>query len=204
MRLYLSSHGLGNHVKELLDLCGAGRRTAVLAHAADDRAAAEREALVRQEVAGLSAAGFDPYELDLRREGALDRLGRADLLWVPGGNVFVLRTVLARTGADEAITRLLREDAVVYGGYSAGACVLAPSLEGLEAIDDLTVVDEPLMAGLGILDRPLVPHLMSPDQPDSTACDRLAAAYTRQGRRIWPLRDGDVLVVHGLQERVLQ
>lgn len=204
MRLYLSSDGLGNHTEELLKLCGSGRRAAVLAHASDLLPAPEREALVRHELAGLREAGFEPYELDLRRPGALERLSEPDLLWVPGGNVFVLRSVLARTGADAVITALLADDAVVYGGWSAGACVLAPSLEGLEAVDDVTVVDEPVLTGLGVLDRPVVPHLVSPGQPGSGPCDRLAVAYGAGGQRIWPLRDGDVLRVSGNDDRLLQ
>lgn len=204
MRLYLSSYGLGNHTDQLLALCGTGRRAAVLANAGDLLPAPEREALVRHELAALTSAGFEPYELDVRRDGAIDRLRTADLLWVPGGNVFVLRSVLARTGSDAAITALLREDALVYGGYSAGACVLAPSLQGLENIDDVTVVDDPVLTGLGLLDRPVVPHLVSPGQPWSGACDSAAAAYAAQGQRIWPLRDGDVLVVRDLEERLLQ
>lgn len=204
MRLYLSSYGLGNHTDELLSLCGTGRRAAVLANAGDLLPAAEREALVRHELAELTSAGFQPYEVDVRREGAIDRLGAADLLWVPGGNVFVLRSVLDRTGADVVITSLLRDDALVYGGYSAGACVLAPSLHGLEAVDDATVVEDPVLTGLGLLDRPVVPHLVSPGQPWSGACDRAAAAYAAQGQRIWPLRDGDALVVRNLEERLLQ
>lgn len=204
MRLYLSSHGLGNHTEELLKLCGAGRRAAVLAHAVDLLPASEREALVRHELAELREAGFEPYELDLHRQGDLERLQDADLLWVMGGNVFLLRAVLARTGADVAITALLAEDCLVYGGWSAGACVLAPSLEGLETVDDVAVVDHPVLTGLGLLDRPVVPHLVSPGQPDSGPCDRLAVTYASRGQRIWPLRDGDVLVVQGTDERLLQ
>lgn len=204
MRLYLSSFGLGNHTKELLALCGSGRRAAVLAHAADALPAAERVAFVDHEIAELAEAGFEPYELDLRDDGAVARLCEADLLWVPGGNVFVLRAALARTGADRAIIGLLEDDAVVYAGYSAGACVLAPTLEGLEAIDDPTAVDDPVTSGLGVLDRPLVPHLMTPGHPESTACDKVAATYAGQGRRTWPLRDGDALVVRGPDERLLQ
>ena len=35
-----------------------------------------------------------------------------------------------------AVIRLLADDAVAYGGYSAGICVLAPTLRGLEGVDN--------------------------------------------------------------------
>jgi dipeptidase E len=40
------------------------------------------------------------------------------------------------TVTDEVLRELLAEDRVVYGGYSAGACVLTPSLHGIELVDD--------------------------------------------------------------------
>ena len=80
-------------------------------------------------------------ELDLRefiaRPDELEAtLTESSLLWVRGGNTFVLRAQLARSGGDVVLDRLLRDDALVYAGYSAGACVLAPSLVGLEFTDD--------------------------------------------------------------------
>lgn len=61
--------------------------------------------------------------------------------------------------ADEALVALLQRDQLVYGGYSAGACVLGSDLIELQLVDDLTAVDDPVTSGLGLLDRPLVPHV---------------------------------------------
>ena len=51
--------------------------------------------------------------------------------------------------------------------------------------------------GLSILDRPFVPHLGSPEHPESEALTRVAAAYDQVGKAYWGLRDGQALVVDG-------
>src|ERR1035438_9640353 len=60
--------------------------------------------------------------------------------WLHGGNVFMLRYALFRRGADIVFRDLLAADALVYAGYSAGACVLSPGLRGLELVDDADAV----------------------------------------------------------------
>lgn len=152
---------------------------------------------MQRDINDLNALGFATTEVDVRQDGALDRLGEVDLIWVPGGNVFVLRRALADSGADAAIVDLLSRDALVYGGYSAGACVLAPDLYGLEAVDDSNEVRLPMWTGLGVLDRPFVPHVQSPGHPETELCDAVARAYRAEGRVHWAVRDGDVLIVAG-------
>ncbi len=111
---------------------------------------------------------------------------------------------LADSGADEALVTLLQRDQVAYGGYSAGACVLGPDLTELERVDDPTAVVAPVTTGLGLLDRPFVPHVRSPDHPESVLCDEVAAAYAARGQAHWALRDGEVLLVDGAAVEVLE
>lgn len=88
---------------------------------------------------------------------------------------------------------------MVYGGYSAGACVLAPSLKGLEhcdSVDDcIALHGEVRYDGLGILDRPVVPHLMSPNHPETTTLGEVAARYEDAGQPYWALQDGQALII---------
>ena len=94
MRLYLSSFRIGAHPERLLSLAG-GRRTAVVANAMDGGPVAERATGLQQELSDLGALGLDVAELDLRQPEATDQLAGFDIVWVRGGNVFVLRRVLA-------------------------------------------------------------------------------------------------------------
>lgn len=195
MRLYLSSFRIGSHPDRLLELAGSGRRVALICNALDDRPPDIRQAGVAREVDDLTRLGLEVADVDLRHgREAIRQLSTADVLWVRGGNAFVLRQAMADSGADAALVRLLETDAVVYAAYSAGACVLAPDLHGLELVDDLPATRDPIYSGLGILDRPLVPHVNSPGHPETAACDRLSAQLTAAGQPHWALSDGDVLL----------
>jgi dipeptidase E len=174
-----------------------GRRTALVPNALDGLPADVRGAGIHRDIADLMQLGLEVSEVDLIEHDAAERLAGCDIVWVRGGNTFVLRRVLADTGIDEVLTDLIRRDAIVYAGYSAGACVLAPDLAGLEIVDDITAVAEPVTTGLGLLDRPFVPHVRSAGHPETAACDALAARYQAAAQAHWALRDGDVLVVNG-------
>lgn len=208
MRLYLSSFRLGERPERLLALLRRPGPALVVANACDDATPQERAGAVALERDALAGLGLtDVSELDLREsfgspERLTARLAGAELLWVRGGNVFVLRHALAASGADEIIADLLRRDALVYAGYSAGPCVLAPSLQGLEHCDDPRAVRRAYGAearydGLGLLDEALVPHVDSPGHPESALLGEVAARYRAAGVPHRTLRDGQALVVHG-------
>jgi dipeptidase E len=214
MRLYLSSFRLGTAPEHLVRLVGLGARVAVVANAIDDEPADVRAAKVDDEVRALERLGLRAEEVDLRdlaglgRGEVLTRLSAYDGLWVRGGNVFVLRVAMARSGADDAVVALLADDRLVYAGYSAGPCVLAPSLEGLESVDDVegprTAYGSPaILDGLGVLDHAVVPHCGNPTHPESAACDAVADAYAAAGIAHLRLRDGEALVVDGESRTVV-
>lgn len=197
---------MGGCPDRLVELARGGSRAAVIANATDVYPARDRTEGVQRELEALTALGFEAEELDLRRyfgRGGVDEaLARYDVLWVRGGDVFTLRYSLATSGADDSIVALLRGDAVVYGGYSAGPCVLAPTLVGLEKVDDPECVKllygtEPMMSGLGVLDYCIVPHVSSPGHPESSSCDLLAERYREAGTPHRTLRDGEVLIIDG-------
>ncbi|QLY32084.1 Type 1 glutamine amidotransferase-like domain-containing protein [Nocardia huaxiensis] len=211
MRLFLSSYRFGAHYDRLLALVGEPGRVAVIANACDSWPSA-RPSAVSSDLFPLRRLGFQPEELDLRtylgRPADLERtLAGFPLVWVRGGNTFVLRAQFARSGADVALRNLLAADALVYAGYSAGACVLTPDLHGLESMDDPAEVRpvcgiEPRWDGLGLVDHRIVPHLDSPTDPQGLS-RRLARDYRTAGVAHWALTDEDVIVVEGDRVDVL-
>jgi dipeptidase E len=206
MRLFLSSFRLSDDPARLTALLRTRRPVAVVANAMDMLPEAARAGCVRSEVIALAGLGLDAEEIDLRAYfGAAGRLARDlerhELVWVRGGNTFVLRTALALSGADEVLTGLLRRDAIVWGGYSAGCCVLAPDLRGIELVDDPGEVrgchgTDPMWEGLGLIDHAVVPHFRS-GHPESELVELLAARYRDQGVPHRTLRDGEAIVVDG-------
>jgi dipeptidase E len=203
MRLYLSSFRTGAHPDQIVTLADGGRRTALIPNALEGLPTDVRDTGLRRDLEDLDAVGLDVTLTDLRDPAAVADLATYDIVWVRGGNVFVLRRVLADTGTDIVLLDLLHRNAIVYGGYSAGACVLAPDLTGLALVDDPAAVADPIMTGLGLLDRPFVPHVRSPGHPETTACDAAATAYSAAGQPHWALHDGEVLLVNGAQTQLL-
>jgi dipeptidase E len=208
VRLYLSSFRMGDHPEHLVALVGVdSRRAVVIANAMDDAPADIRQAGVERELAALSDLGYEPAELDLRdyfddEQRLRSELAGVALAWLRGGNVFMLRYALRRSGGDTIFRRLLADDALVYAGYSAGPCVLSPSLRGLEAVDDADAVrriydTEPVWEGLAVLDKALVPHYHSPGHPETSALGLVAEKYRSEGVPHITLQDGQALVIHG-------
>lgn len=213
MRLYLSSSGMGNQPQTLLPLVEGGRRAAVIANALDAADPSERAEGVVSEVESLRQLGFDALELDLRQYFGSGRqlaqtLAPFHLLWVRGGNAFVLRRACKQSGLDTLLKQLLAEDAVAYGGNSAGICLLSPSLHGIELVDDPAHVPDGyeaaiLWEGLGVLPYRVVPHYRSDPPALSAAIEQVVHSYIDHHLLFKALRDGEALVVHGDQEQVV-
>lgn len=201
MRLYLSSYRLGDHPEHLRALFGERARVAVIANALDAVPAELRAEMVDRELEDLAGLGLNGVELDLR--SSVDLQGY-DGVWVRGGNVFVLRSVFKRSGFDVLLEAELEADSIVYAGYSAGACVLAPSLRGFELCDPVGEVDgEVVWDGLGLIDEAIVPHLDSPDHPETNLVRPIADLYRRTGVPHLTLRDGQALLVTGTSRQVV-
>ena len=206
MRLYLSSWRLGDRAGALLALLGGGKRAALIENALDlypDVARDTHRREVHDPAAELAALGIAATRLDLRRyfgraEALATELAGYDLVWVVGGNAFVLRRAMKQSGFDDVFIRMLDNDEIVYGGFSAGAVVAAPTLAGIELMDDPASVPpgyaaETVWEGLGLIDHWLVPHYRSP-HPESAAAERAVRQLTGQGLRYRALRDGEVVV----------
>src|SRR4051812_18278329 len=134
MRLYLSSYRIGDHAASLLALLPGRKRAAIIENALD-YIAPELRAHHRQHVydpaAEFARLGIEAEFLDLRAyfdapEALGDRLSRFDLVWVMGGNSFVLRRAMRQSGFDRVIGDMLTNDQIAYGGFSAGAVVAGP------------------------------------------------------------------------------
>jgi dipeptidase E len=206
MRLYLSSYRIGDRAGSLLALLGSGKKAAIVSNALDNISSGAR-AIFRDEVydphVELASLGLATEELDLRRyfgnpAGLEEKLSEFDLVWVMGGNAFVLRRAMKQSGFDDVIVSMLDRDRIVYGGFSAGAVVAAPTLRGIELIDDPTELPpgyeaEVTWDGLGLIDYSIVPHFRSP-HPESAAAERAVRHMTGRGMRYRALRDGEVIV----------
>jgi len=208
MRLYLSSKEFGDQPEKLTSLVGNGKRAAVICNAHDCKDTEVRFAIVKHEIAGLTKLGFIPEEIDLRHyfgksEELKSVLIAHDLLWVSGGNTFLLRRAFKQSGLDTLLPELLANDNIVYGGHSAGVCVLSPSLKGIHLVDPADKVEscydkETVWDGLNIIDYAVAPHYKSDKY--STAMDEVVQYFIDNNIHFKTLKDGDVIIVNGDQE----
>lgn len=213
MKLFLASYRFGDHHTRFAELVGPGARIAVIAAAADAWPAAARASAVTSELTPLRRAGYDAEELDIRdyapSPDALEHALRTfDCVWVRGGNTFVLRAQLARTGADDVLERLVRNGDLAYAGYSAGTAVATPTLTGLDVTDDpsdvlATCGIETVWTGLGLVDFAIVPHGGGSVLEDPAATARTIAILTKERIPFRVLSDQQVVVVDGGEADVI-
>lgn len=207
MKLYLSSYNFGDRVSELVDALLKGARVAVISNALDNIPAEQRAVYARtvfDPIAAFRDLGFEAYDLDLRayfgRTADLDSaLSGASLVFAIGGNAFLLRRAMRQSGFDDVIKRRLISGDIVYGGWSAGACVAGPDLRGIDLMDEPHLIaegyDAPVVwEGLGLLDYCIVPHYRS-DHGESAAADEAVAKRLELNLPLRTLRDGQVVIV---------
>ncbi|MEI9992820.1 MAG: Type 1 glutamine amidotransferase-like domain-containing protein [Rhizomicrobium sp.] len=206
MRLYLSSHRFGDRIDLLLGLLPKGARVGVISNALDATAPASRADYARtvyDPIAELRGHGLDVSDLDLRKYfGSPDSLeqdlSKLDFIWATGGNAFLLRRAMRRSGFDALVGKFLAEDRLAYGGESAGAVVACPDLRGIDLMDDPNQLAEGYDAaviweGLNLIPFHLVPHYDSPHAA-AEAAEKVTAFMLDQAMAYRTMRDGDVLV----------
>ncbi|MEV7972132.1 Type 1 glutamine amidotransferase-like domain-containing protein [Cellulomonas sp. NPDC089187] len=132
-----------------------------------------------------------------------DQLPEIDVLYVAGGNIFVLVDHLRRTGLDRVITDRVRAG-LPYIGLSAGSVVTGPSIEAISLMDDPSEAPELTdLTGLGLISDVVLPHAdgqLPPYPPELIA--RTVAQYG-SAHRLLLLRDDQALRVDDGGQRVI-
>ena len=203
MKLYLSSYKVGNKKEVLKEWQKKhGNKIIFIANSRDHKEETlEKKEIIQEYIDELEEIGFEIVIVDLRKYFGNSVKLQEDLkdfnaCYVIGGNTYVLRLAMKYSGFDKYILEKNKEDDFLYMGFSAGICVLAPSLYGLD------IVDEPInpynndkvdYSGLNILDFVPVPHYKS-DHPESKLVDGIVELFNKEGIKYKTLRDGDVII----------
>ena len=205
VRLYLSSYQLGSDPQALVNLLGPNKHAAIIANAMDLYPSPGREPRVRYQASALAKLGCAAEELDLRqyfgRPGLAEKLTEFGLIWVHGGNSFVLKRAFEQSGFDQLLKAMLERNAVVYGGFSAALMMVMPTMRGIELCDDPVTVPEGYKSefsqdSLGLIEYSIVPHYRS-EHPESHLMEAVVE-YMEQHRLPYRvLRDGEAIVVDG-------
>ena len=208
MKYYLSSFKLGNQeeVEKLKKLIPKNKKTAYIANALDfAEGQTWQKEFTEFDVQQLADLGLEVERFDLRKyfnnQQQLEKdINKYGVIWVSGGNVFVLRQAFKLSGFEVIIKKLSLKNELLYGGYSAGICILASSLKGLELVDEPTKqvysqATKAIWEGLGLVNYMLVPHYKS-NHPESKLIDKVVEYYQKNKIPYKTLRDGEVLILN--------
>ena len=137
---------------------------ALLPNAKDYYAERARNVRIRDVTDYFKTLGYDPVIFDLRNyktgRAIKKTLEQFDFIWATGGNTFILRYEMQKSGFDTIIKQLL-DGGKIYGGDSAGACVAGNSLTGIEFADDPEFSEGVEWQGLKLIDKYILPHVGS-------------------------------------------
>lgn len=206
MKYYLSSYKFGNKTDDLKRLIPKNNKLGHINNAKDwVEADAERANKSQQkELEFLNELGFESESLDLKlyfnkTEALRDKINELGALWVSGGNCFVLRMAMKLSGFDIVFEELKNRDDFLYGGYSAGICVLSHSLKAIDQVDDpqnfpYKEITQPIYEGLGVFDYAFMPHYDS-DHFESEAIDKEIQRCIDNKWLFKALRDGEAIII---------
>jgi dipeptidase E len=205
MRLYLSSYKTGNYPEKLVELSRGGS-VAIVGNALDyipDEARRKYQAEVYDPRTEFSALGMQTQDLDLRHYfgnplALRTALKGCGLVWVLGGNSFLLMRALRQSGFAEIIREMLAADEIAYGGFSPGAVVATPTLRGIDLMDEPGQLadgysEATIWKGMGLVDFSIVPHYRS-DHPEAPAAEQAVAFMKANNLPYKAMSDGDVFI----------
>ncbi len=133
MKLFLTSSGLRKEYEnDFLKLLGKNpkdTKVAFIPTAADPE---KDKSYVKKSVDELRKIGITQInEVDLKNENAKslkEKLSKADVIYVNGGNTFYLLDWVRKSGFDKIIPNLLKKGKI-YFGVSAGSYLACPTIE---------------------------------------------------------------------------
>ena len=203
MKLYISSYKLGNNTEELEKWIEMnGNKIALIPNSRDVFEESERKtAGINKDVDSLRSLGFDVTVVSLKDYFGNSEQLKKDLeqyhaFFAIGGNSFALRKAMQLSGFDMFLKEIYEKKNYLYGGYSAGICVLAPDLQAIKLVDEPVNPyneDEVLYKGVGILNYLPVPHYKS-NHPESEMINDVVEYCKKNNVRYKTLSDGDVII----------
>lgn len=206
MKLFLSSYRLWNDPQKFRDLCSQNNPKLAFIPNAKDFLEDEEERIVSNEsrMDELRTLWFEVTLIDLRAYFGQSKklrllLQNYNAFWVRGGNTFVLRQAMYLSGMDEILVDLRHsENELVYGGDSAWICILSPSLESVDLVDDPDCTPygqyDVLWDWLSILPYMIVPHFES-EHEEAANVDQVVEYLEKNNIEFKTLRDGETIII---------
>jgi len=205
MKFYLSSYKLGNETDKLKELIPLNNKTAYISNALDfsndleRRVQSEKGDIEQLENIGLNVENIDLREYFGKPEELKNKLKEFGVVMIRGGNCFVLMQALKKSGFDKILKDMnINQEDKLYIGYSAGICILGPTLKGIHLMDKPEEkpygVYEVNYDALGILPEAIVPHYQS-DHKESDDATKAVEYLKKNAIPFKTLSDGEVIII---------
>jgi dipeptidase E len=206
MKLFLASLGitdkLAPYFRDLLvenRSSGSVPRGYIIENASDYKGKDEQLKL-RQYYTILRDYGIDYEFLDLKnfenKTNKLDSvLGKADFVYVAGGNIFYLYYWMVKSGLDKIIKSQI-DRGLVYAGASAGSIIVGPTIKYLDKVDDISISPDPdntKWEGMKIIDFVILPHWG--EDKYQAASNEIKVNLENDGYKVKTLTNKQALVV---------
>lgn len=200
MKLFLCSLGIGNKValQTLFDKPLAEIRCGVIKNPMDLKDPDKRALSYALVDSGFSSMGISKVYIDLREyisspEKLENLVQSLDMLWVTGGNVFYIRELFNKVGFEAVLTAAIGRG-LVYGGDSAGALVICPTLRYLDAIDDISQISQVIYQGLNLIDFVPLPHWGN--EKYQPKLGEIKEKLEKDGIKVVTFSDGQTIVIN--------
>lgn len=208
MKLFLASLAISDpQAVALATLVGKAQKDIKLAliENAADTYKEDSRAWVDENRKAIQSHNFDVEIIDIRKYKSRlpelrDKLAAKDVIWFGGGNTYYLRWLLKDTGVDKMIVELVKQG-VVYGGGSAGAIVIGPTLKHFETADDPNDAPEIILEGLNLTESVVVPH--ADNTKFAAVIQGINDKLKADGYKTVPLGDAQTLVIDEDEQRVI-
>lgn len=203
MKLYLSSYKVGNKAEELEKwIVEHNNKICLIPNSRDIYPEGERKTEgIQKDVKELEDLGFEVTVISLKdyfnnKEELYERLEKFSAFYVIGGNTFALRQAMYLSGFDKFLKSIENNPNYLYAGYSAGICVLAKDMHGLDVCDNPNINPygiETIWEGLGYFDYIFLPHYKS-NHKETKLIDDSVEFCIKNNIKFKTLRDGDVIL----------
>lgn len=211
MRFYLSSYKVGNKTAELKRwIAEHDDRICLIPNSRDIYPESERKTNgIQADIDELAELGFNVTVISLRdyfdnKEKLINDLKEFSAFYVIGGNTFALRQAMFLSGFDEYLKSIGNNPNYLYAGYSAGICVLAKDLHGLDICDDPNINPygiDTIWKGLGYFDFIFLPHYKS-DHKETKLVDDSVEYCKKNDIKHKTLRDGEVIILEAPKTKI--
>lgn len=206
MKLYLSSYRIPtpNDLAMLLNKPLEEVSVALIPNAKDYYIERAHNFKVGELVEYMQQLDLKVEVIDLRNydnpDTLKEKLAGYDLIWAMGGNTYMLRYEMRRSGFEKVIGELL-EAGIIYGGDSAGALVAGVSIAGVEFADEPEFAEEVIEDGLKLVPFAILPHVDNPEFAEVLPIFR----NLHQGKNdVIELKDSQAVIFDGTDHHIVE